>query len=368
MDYTTPPRCPHFQTCGGCLYQDIAYPEGQLDIKKKALNSVLGREVEIIPSPRAYGYRNRMDFVCAFSGVGLRARGRHDRVVDVRECHLISERAGQLLRGLKEGIEKYGIQDYDYLKHQGYLRYIVFRMPAHTKDLMVSFITADTSDVIMPLKDLAFQNATSVNWLVNNGLADTSFGTVHQFLGQSHFTEQIGGFRFRAGPNTFTQNNAYLTQALFDYIKAHVKEKVLDLFCGMGAISLYVSGQAENVFGIEREQESARFAHENKALNKVENADFVCEDVKKWLMANKGREFQTIILDPPRAGIGRKTIKHLLKLPAETIIYVSCNPKTFKEDMVFLQEQYDLQEVRGFDMFPQTPHVEIAGIMAKKRG
>ena len=151
MSTITLPRCKHFGQCGGCAFQDREYPQEQLELKKKSLEDLFGRPVEVTPSRKTYEYRNRMDFVCAFGKIGLRKKGRFNQVVEIDQCHLLPDRAADLFRLLKEKIRGNGIPDFNYLNHQGYLRYITLRVPANTPDIMVNFVTATEEEKLLPL-------------------------------------------------------------------------------------------------------------------------------------------------------------------------------------------------------------------------
>lgn len=363
----TAPRCPYFGLCGGCSFQDLPYPEGQISLKQKKLHELFDREIDILPSPIAYEYRNRMDFVSAFGRIGFRRKGRFNEVVDLAECHLLPHRFLPVFTKIRASVREHCIQDYDYLTHKGYLRYVVLRVAAQTNDLMVSFVTATDDEQIRPVMERALEaGATSVHHLVHAGLSDISYAPVHCTLGAPAISEKIGLRTYRMGPNTFFQNNAVLAAPLFDFVKANASGKVLDLFCGAGAISLYIADRAEKILGIEREGESITFAQENKTLNNINNVDFLCMDAGEWLKTGPASgEFQTLIIDPPRSGLGGKIAKRITKRDFQRILYVSCNPNSFKDDMQFLSPTYAIKEIKAFDMFPQTPHVEMVGILEK---
>ncbi|OGS35021.1 MAG: 23S rRNA (uracil-5-)-methyltransferase RumA [Elusimicrobia bacterium RIFOXYB2_FULL_49_7] len=361
------PLCPHFGECGGCLYQDKSYPEEQIGLKLNALQQLFNREVPITPSPEAYGYRNRMDFVCAFGKIGFRKRGTHNQVVEVEQCYLLPKRVAHLFQILKETVREYGIPDFNYLNHQGYLRYITLRVACYSEDVMVSFVTANDDPLLMPLVEAAKPYATSINWIVQSGLADVNYGPVKTHFGQPYFVEKAGDKTYHAGPNTFAQNNAMLTRPLFDQIRDKVSGRTLDLYCGMGAISLYVAERASEVLGVELEGEAIRFAAENQTLNRVQNIRFLAHDVRKWLIENEKKEwFETIILDPPRSGMSQKLCRKVLRMAPTRIIYVSCNPKMLAEDMKAFEPAFTLDSLVAFDMFPQTPHVETVAVFSKK--
>jgi len=340
----------------------------QLEQKAKELEAILETTIEVVPSPDPYEYRNRMDFVCAFGKVGFRERGRFKEVVDLSECSLLPSRFLPLFLELKEAIKSLAIADFNYLNHKGYLRYMVFRVAKNTDDLMVSFVTASTDTAILPLLEIAAKKASSVHWLVHEGLADLSYGRSHEHRNNFFITETIGPLSYRMGPNTFFQNNALLMPALFGFIKKHAKGKVLDLYCGAGAISLFIADAVESVRGLEKEAESIALANENRKLNQVTNVEFECLDIAEWLKTGPdASQYQTLILDPPRSGLGGKVARKIGRLNIPRIIYVSCNPKSYRDDMVYLGLVYEVKEQKAFDMFPQTPHVEMVTLLERKQ-
>ncbi|MBL8026632.1 MAG: 23S rRNA (uracil(1939)-C(5))-methyltransferase RlmD [Fibrobacteres bacterium] len=362
------PECPHFGFCGGCSYQDIPY-EVQVAEKSAVLEKMIGRAVEVVPSPVAYGYRNRMDFVCAFGRTGFRMRKRYKEVVDLTDCKLLPTRFLPLFLKLKAAIKEHGIETYDYLTHKGYLRYLIFRVAANTDGMLVSFVTASEDEKILPLIEIAAKEASSVHWLVHEGLADLSFGRIHRTFNEPFITEKIGDISFMIGPNTFFQNNGYLCSKLFDEAKQYVQGRVLDLFCGTGAISLYIASNADTVYGVELVDESIVLAKENARRNGIWNVSFSTADVGEWLKTQRGcRDYDTVVVDPPRIGLGGKICRRLCRMEMERIVYVSCNPATLRDDIQFLSEKFELVSIKGFDMFPQTPHVECVALLVKKKG
>jgi len=361
------PRCAHFGECGGCAFQDLAYLSTQVPRKAQMLSEAFGLPVKVVPSPGDYEYRNRMDFVCAFGKVGLRMKGSFRKVIGIGHCHLVPARVSHLLERLRRAAAENAIPDYDYLRQEGYLRYIVIRAAHFTPDLLVSFVTAARDERILPLVKAAKGLATSIHWLFNDGLADQSFGEIVKFFGKDHLEEKIGPITFQLGPNTFFQNNPALMVNLIGHIQSLVRGKVLDLFSGMGAISLSVAQGVESVLGVEQVSESVEFAEKNAARNGIKNAEFLCSGVREWLITQRENvgAFDTVIVDPPRSGFGKKIARKIVRLVPERLIYVSCNPKTFLLDFKELQEGYKIKEVLGFDMFPQTPHVELVALLTR---
>lgn len=363
------PICSHFWDCGGCKYQDIEYPTAQMTLKSEYLTHLLKFPVEMTPSPKGMGYRNKMEFVCAFGKVGLRRRRKFDEVIDLEHCHYLSDRSNKLLQDLKSIMKEQGIDDYNYIDHTGYLRYIVFREAKFTDDIMISFVTADTTEKLMPLVDYLKDKVSSIQWIINPGMGDRATGDLHKTWGNTFFTEKVCGLEFKVGPNSFFQNNVFLMEELYAEVEKNlIGTNILDLYCGIGSITLAVAGKGRQVHGVEIVEEAIEYARENQKLNNIENVSFECLDVKEWVKTVSEQKYDTIILDPPRAGNGKKTIKSLVKMNPKRFVMVSCNPKSLKDDLKFFKEYgYLATFMKGFDMFPQTPHIEVVLVLEKEQ-
>ena len=365
-EQTEEPHCAHFGTCGGCLYQDVPYAE-QVEWKRKALSELFERDVPVTPSPEEYGYRTRMDYVAAFDKIGLRPRGRYSEVIDIEYCHLISEKSNAILQTVKKLRRESGIADYNYLQHRGFMRYAVLRQTG-TGETMLIVVTKKPRDAREPdfmamAEELAETcGLDSLWWIIHDGLSDLSYGEPYRFWNNRYIHEKVGGVEFLIGPNTFFQSNSRVAAESFSAIKGHISgESILDLYCGTGAISLSIHEGAKSVFGVESNGESIAIAKENAMRNNIANVDFLESDVRKFLISNDKR-FDSVILDPPRSGAGKKVMKRVREIGAHQIVYMSCNPDTFRDDIAFL-EGYTLKSLRGFDMFPQTPHVEMVAVL-----
>lgn len=355
-------RCEYFGTCGGCFY---SLPYGkQIEEKERTLCSLFGREIRVGKSPVINGYRNRMDFVYAFGKFGLRKKGTYREAVDIERCGLMSERMNSLFSKVRASLARREIQDYDYLRHEGYLRYAVLREGKFTGETMVNFITSSKDNDILPVITDVMKHAKSVVWSVNEGLADVSFGEVYRTFGSPFITEKFGQIIYRISPNTFFQSNSYVTLEILKKIRGFVRGKVLDLYCGVGTISLYIADRCERITGVESSEESVKLAEENAKANGIKNTNFVCEETKKFLKTCEG-DFDFVISDPPRSGMGKKVCKRLLSLGAEKLILMSCNPSTLKQDLEYLGNEYEVSQIKAFDMFPHTRHVEILCVLER---
>lgn len=352
--------CPHFGQCGGCLFQDMTY-EDQLALKRRLVNDALQgiSAVDCVHASEPFRYRSRMDMVTAFGKCGLRRRGSHRVVVDIPACCIMQKTSDLLYGRVRPFIEQ--IEGYDYLKHQGYLRYIVLREARYTGQVMVNFVVAEKENRLREAIDAVVNDAESVSILHHGGLADLSYGAIMETVKQGYIEESFDGIRYRITPNSFFQSNADIAVKMYRKIREQVHGSVLDLCAGVGSISLFIAGSAERVTGVELNAEAVDIAGVNRSINGIDNAGFVCADAEGFLRSSAGG-YDTIVMDPPRAGMQRSVMEQIDRMKAARIVYMSCNPKTFREDVVQLRS-YALESVEAYDMFPQTPHIEILGIL-----
>ncbi len=350
------PQCKHFDVCGGCSIQDIPYNK-QLEIKQKALE-VLGFNAKIELSPKIWYYRNRMDYVCAFDKIGLRKRGTWKYVFNVEDCKLLSKESNEILKRIRDLSQRLSIPFYDFVNHEGYLRYVVIREGKFTGERMLSFVTKTRDKKILKLME--HFDEESLIWIVNETKSDVSFGDVISWRNKSYITEKLGSITYKIGPNTFFQTNPFQAQVIFKRIKDIVKgsNKVLDLFCGIGSISLFISDSVGSVDGVEIVNESVRYAKDSAKLNDITNVNFRIGDARSLKLEGN---YDYVIVDPPREGLGKKLCEKLNSF--KRVIYMSCNPLSQKRDLEHLKHK--IVEEYAFDMFPHTPHIETLLVLEK---
>lgn len=380
------PSCPHFGECGGCRFQIISY-DSQVQIKKDFLSSLFNQDVDVIPSLYDLGYRNRMDFVYtkAKHGIhnlsnnntsdllGFRKKGDFKTVIDLHDCFLIPSFANEIFKSIKSLLFSFKIPSYDFIDHVGFLRYVTLRIAPSSGEVMVIFTSAPFSD---KSEESLFNNflsevsnidgVSSIYWFVNPEITDVAVPDVPAklIIGKEDLIETIGDTSLSFGPKSFFQANSNMSKVMFDEIKNHVSGNVVDLCCGVGAISLYVRDVAKSIVGIEQVPSAIDFAKSNMVLNDVSNAHFFALDMKKILDVVP-MEVNTLIVDPPRSGLDKKVVSKILELAPDKIIYMSCNPKTQKTDIDMLVKdgEYEVTFLKGYDMFSQTSHVETLAVL-----
>jgi tRNA/tmRNA/rRNA uracil-C5-methylase (TrmA/RlmC/RlmD family) len=397
------PRCCHAPPlgfCGGCTFQDRSYA-AQLAAKRAALQSLWAadlsadmlEQVMMVGSPDPFEYRTRMDYVASRERFGLRRGGKFNYIVDLEECHLIPPDAFAIARSVYEWAIALGLPDYDLRSHVGFLRYVsVRRSPQDT--LLLAVITASPDPdgayaaAIEQLAEhaLAQPGVEGFHWLINDTLTDMSFGTPMRRWGADLLDMRVGSRTLAIGPNTFFQNNVHLLLPLLDDVAGAVtkdqrrttKENgessfvvrpsslvVADLYGGVGTIALHMADQVAHVTCVESVEESAQLAERNVVANRVRNVAVVAADVLVFLRDQSIGQFDVVVADPPRVGLGPDVCRELLRLRPRRLVYVSCNALSQLEDARALAPGYRLAELRGYDMFPQTPHMEALAVFER---
>ncbi len=376
-----PVDCPHFDVCGGCRWQDVAY-ETQLQLKTGMVREAFsGLEHMELPqdfcvegSPDEFFFRNKMEF--SFDGppwldgqvlLGLHEAGRFDRVFDLERCFLQSEISNKVVTAARAFVEKNSLSAYGLKSHEGLLRYLMVRDGKNTGDCMVNLVTSgeDFPEAAAFAEFMHEQvpGVTTVIRSINNSKGGVTYGEEREILsGDGAITEKIGNKLFRISPDSFFQTNPRQTKELYDCIRDFARldgsQLVLDLYCGTGTIGIYLADAAKEVAGIEMVEDAVRDAAVNADLNGVENIVFSAGLVEKMLGESHGI-YDVVVCDPPRAGIHPKALAQLIELRIPRMVYVSCNIKVLPKDLELLaMAGYRMDAVRAFDMSPHSAHVE----------
>ncbi len=355
------PQCEYFGRCGGCLLQHLDYRD-QLEFKRFKLNAILNEDVEIIPSPKIFGHRNRIDVVISTRGIGFRRYGTWWDVVDIEWCPVFGPSSKRVLKSLREFIEDHEVSLYEIGKNEGLLRYIVIREGKFTGDLMVNLVTGPGE---LP-EDFPqyFDYAESIYWSVNRTPSDVSYGEIERFWGKEFIKEELDGTVYLIHPNSFFQTNSYgAVELLREVAKRAEGGRVLDLYSGVGTFGVYLARKGFSVEGIEINPFAVEMANRNAEINGVEARFRVGADKDVGSL----QTYDTVIVDPPRAGLHPKLVKRLVQKGPEKLIYVSCNPKTLARDLNELKSVYTVGGIIGLDMFPHTPHVEVVVELRRQR-
>jgi 23S rRNA (uracil-5-)-methyltransferase RumA len=376
------PRCPHAVECGGCAFQDRAYA-GQVAAKRAALARLFSEAdildeagaaaFEVVGSPDPYNYRTRMDYVATKGRFGLRARGKFNFIVELETCHLIPPAAFAAARAVWLASRELGLPDYNIRTHEGFLRYVVVRRSPADKLLLAAVTSKGPyEDAMERLAELALAEPGVVgfHWLLNDSLTDLSFGAPIRHWGAETLAMGEGESSLSIGPNTFFQNNVHLLGRLLDdavlAATGDAPAAVADLYGGVGTIALRLAPHAGRVISVESVEESAALARANAARGGVGNLEAVGAEVLPYLRSLRASAWEVALADPPRTGLGPEVCAELLRLGPRRIVYISCNPLTQVADLALLGAEYSVRSLRGYDMFPHTPHVETIAVLDRR--
>lgn len=371
--------CPVFSICGGCQLQHLSY-EGQLMVKEKQVRSAMERigkvHTTVLPvkgmdNPWRYRNKSQIPFDTEDGRVvaGFYKAGSHE-IADTPTCLIQSEAADRLMVALKERALEFGLEPYNEKTGKGQLRHLVVRKGHVSGETMVVFVTK-TRKISQPEKLIAFireiePSTVSIVQNINPMKTNVIFGEqtfVH--WGKSHIVDSIGDTNFEISARSFYQINPVQTEVLYqqalDYAELTGREHVIDAYCGIGTISLFLAKKAKSVLGVEIVPPAVEDARRNAILNGVDNTTFevgAAEDViTAWY--GDGKVPDVVVVDPPRKGLDGKLIDTLLTHKPRRIVYVSCNPATLARDLrLFEDGGYKVHEVQPVDMFPHTTHVE----------
>ena len=393
------PLCEHFGVCGGCKWQNMNY-NSQLFYKEKRVHENLFRIGKIKPktvfpilaSKQIYYYRNKMEY--SFSNtrwlseseikskkkitreaLGLHKKGRWDKIVDIKKCHLQDDISNTIRNGIKKFAIENQVDFFNPNKNEGLLRNLMIKITS-TNDIMVLLQFGFKSDFIYKLLNFlknSFENINSILYVINMKPNDSIYDQkVNLFYGRDYITEKICGLRFKINAKTFFQTNSTQAEKLFYLVKKFLepsKNDILyDLYSGIGTIGQILSKDVKKVVGIDIVEDSIIYANENSKLNNLSNTKYFSGDMKdiftQAFIKENGKPSVSIV-NPPREGIDKKVIEKIIDTKPKKIVYVSCNSSTLARDLFVFQKTYEISKLQTVDMFPHTSHVENVVLLKK---
>lgn len=374
------PPCVYYHKCGGCQLQHMTY-QAQLNMKKEQVVNLFHRKADFkdtiihdtIGMDNPWFYRNKSQVPVGKNNenkviTGFYRQRSHD-IIDMDECLIQDNMHQDVLNQLKLWFNELNISIYNERKKQGLMRHVVIRTGHHSRELMVVFVTNGKkfkqSDVLTEKLVAAFPEIVSVKHNVNDTHSNVIMGeTSYTLYGKDEIQDTLSDVTFKISDQSFYQINSIQTEKLYqraiEYAELKGEETILDTYCGIGTIGLYMAPKAQRVYGVEIVPEAIADAKQNATLNQFENTTFVCgkaeEVILKWKA--QGIKPDVVMVDPPRKGCDETFLETLLELNPRKIVYISCNPSTQQRDAQQLAQRYKLTQITPVDMFPHTTHVE----------
>ncbi|MCR1289431.1 23S rRNA (uracil(1939)-C(5))-methyltransferase RlmD [Shouchella clausii] len=379
-EHRVEPPCPIFYKCGGCQIQHMDY-SAQLAYKQKQVKDVMDRVAKLpnVPVRPVIGmddpwrYRNKSQVPVAFQQgdlvAGFYAKRSHS-IVDMDQCIIQHKENDIVVQTVKQLAKELRIPAYQEQSHQGVLRHIVARYGKTTGQVMVVLVTKEKK---LPHKEAFISGirkhvpgVVSIVQNINNKRTNVIFGQQTEVLwGEHYLYDEINGIQFAISARSFYQVNPEQTNRLYskalEYADLTGNETVIDAYCGIGTISLFLAKKARHVYGVEIVPEAIKDAKRNAKLNQITNATFAVgeaeEVIPRW--HDQGIDADVIVVDPPRKGCDEALLRTMIEMKPKRIVYVSCNPGTLARDLRILEDGgFKTEEVTPVDMFPQTTHVE----------
>jgi 23S rRNA (uracil1939-C5)-methyltransferase len=381
------PKCPYFKVCGGCQLQHLSY-EGQLEYKTQQVKDALERighleNVEVLPTigmDEPWKYRNKAQFPAGMvSGKPVLGfyMSRSHNLIEIKDCpiqHDINEKVTALVHKF---IQTYNIPVYQEENHKGIIRHVVTRVGFHSNQLMVIIVTNGELPRKKELVSILREGLPAVTSIVQNyqtARTNVVLGRKNVTLwGSDYIMDSIGDLKFKISPLSFYQVNPVQTEKLYalamDFTALTGNEKVIDAYCGIGTISLFLARKAAKVYGVEIIPQAIEDAKENARINGVENAEFLVGESETVIprLAKLGVKADVVVVDPPRKGCDEKLLETIVDIAPDRMAYVSCNPATLARDLKYMVENgFKVEKVQPVDMFPQGYHVECVIGMQRK--
>ena len=338
--------CPYYDICGGCSISAYTYQD-ELEYKVNNVIDIFKRnEIDIKPniikSDNRYGYRNKITLQVSNGIIGLYEED-SNKIVDVDKCLLVSDKLNEIIDIIKKNINV---------------------------NKCSKIVIRDTYYGIMIIFYGSVNNEEVIKYLDNRVVCIYTYDNKYKCIyGEKYLYEMIGEYKYRISPDSFFQVNSRTVNKLYNKVVEYAiedekKDNLVDLYCGTGTIGIYLSKYFNSIIGIELNKQAVEDAKENAKINDVNNIEFYAGDVGKII--NDQIKANVIVVDPPRSGLDKRTKDILLKIKANKIVYVSCNPLTLARDIKELESGYDLGDITLVDMFPNTHHVESVILLQRK--
>lgn len=374
------PPCKVCHACGGCCFQQYAYP-AQLEFKTKQValqfHKIGHLEVQVQPclgmDGEPYYYRNKvqMPFCLGLKGdiyCGFYKENSHV-IVPIEKCYIEDQRSEHILHVLRELMKKYQVVPYQEDSGTGILRHAIIKTSYYFKEIMVVLVT-NTMD--FPNKDPfvndLLKECPEITTLVENLNESTGSKVlgdpIKVLYGPGTINDKLCGLSFKLSAKSFYQTNPVMTEKLYktamDFAKLTPNDIVFDAYSGIGTIGLIAAKSVAKVLSVEILPEAVEDALQNAKDNGITNFSAYADDATAFInkMVKEGQHVDVLFMDPPRKGSDERFLKALKSLKPERVIYVSCNPSTLARDCDLLSDTYKVSQVQPVDLFPQTHHVE----------
>ena len=358
------PPCPYFGSCGGCQWQHIDY-SAQGELKKEILRDTLQRlgrlkeipSIRIMPSPKPYDYRIRIQLKVKGKAIGYYQERSH-KIVEIDRCPVSHPLINQIIQELREELAALlRMEEIEINVSPEEGRGVILFHP-HSYDQRTEHFIKKFLQSHPILLGSALSRKGELNFFGDPAL---NFTIPLRQGGEKR------NLKLRISPGSFFQvhpeQNQALIQAVLQFSEVNKGDRVVDLYAGVGNLTLPLATGAKGILGIEENRMAVEDARFNAERNGITNCEFIQGRVENILKHWEREKPDLVVLDPPRTGC-KTVLNQVAKLKPKKIVYVSCEPTTLSRDLhLFSESGYQLQELSHIDMFPQTYHMEMVGLL-----
>ncbi len=387
--------CSTYKRCGGCSLRHIEY-NATLEMKQKMVQNLVNKTlecaVEVEPTigmENPVHYRNKAQYPLGINKendpvVGIYAQRTHT-IIPMENCLIQNEISEIIAKSVLKIIKENKISIYNEKNQNGIMRHIIIKIGIKTKQVMCILVVngnqfPQEKKMVEGLLQEFQKNEKLQGWElktivknINTKNTNVILGNINVVLyGEGCIYDKLGEYTFKISPMSFYQTNPIQTEVLYkkaiEFAGLNGTEIVLDLYCGIGTIGIFIAKTAKKVYGIEIIEDAIKDAKENAKLNRIENIEFLCGDVEVALgeLIEKSEKADVIFVDPPRRGLDITTLNNILAIEPIKVVYISCNPATMVRDLKLLEEKYEVAKIQPVDMFPYTTHVECVAVLQLK--
>lgn len=385
--YRVESDCSTYKRCGGCNLRHIKY-EKTLEIKQNAVqslvNKTLNKKIEVsktVEMENPFYYRNKAQYPVGIDKngkpvIGIFANRTHE-IIQMQDCKIQHSESEKIAKYIFSLWNKENLSIYNEVTRKGLLRHIVIKIGFKTNEIMCILVVngkkiPNEAKIIEQTLN-KFPNIKTIVKNINTKNTNVILGKENiNIYGNGTISDKLGDLVFKISPLSFYQVNPAQTEKLYNIgvnaAKITKNDIVFDLYCGIGTISLFMAQYAKKVYGVEIVEQAVKMAKENAKINGVENADFLAGDVEQVLddLINGEKIVPDVVMvDPPRKGLDKKSIRNLLSVKPKRLVYISCNPATLVRDLAFFEDEYEIKSITPVDMFPFTSSIESVAVLQK---
>ncbi len=373
------PLCPIHSACGGCVFQCLSYDK-EKEIKKNLVESQLRRASiltsvnDTIGMEEPFWYRNKVQvpFANGPKGellYGFYREGSH-HIIPFEACWINNQKANEILKKLTFILNKYRIAAYEEKTKRGILRHVLVRAATNFSEAMVVLVVVqdDLSENQLLIDEIKKEVPEISSLYININGKDTNVilgADFKHIYGSMTIKEKLGDLVFEISPDSFFQVNSKMAEIVYktamDLANIQPNDTVLDAYSGTGTIGIFAANRgAKMVTAVEIVKAAVENARYNAMINGVTNYHAVAGDATEFIEneARNGHKYDVIFTDPPRKGCSGEFLRALMKIKANKVVYISCNPVSLARDLCFLTNGYEIKTIQPIDQFPRTIHVE----------